>query len=482
MREGATLGTVAARTEGRLLGDPQTWISHVTHDSRATRAGGLFVAIRGLERDGHDFVPDAIERGAAAICVEEQQSSDIPQVVVEEGRVALARAAAAVYRDPSHEIRVVGITGTNGKTTVTHLLESIASHAGRRSGLIGTLGARIADRQIDTDRTTPEADDAQRLLRAMVSEDLELVAMEVSSHALALRRTDEIRFALACFTNFSQDHLDFHGNTNSYFLAKESLFRSAGLRAAVIWTGDAGGRRLAARVTVPTLRVNRHGDADVWPSDMEMGLDGSQFLVHLPDGKVEVSLPMVGDFNIDNALLAAACAHLVGFTPDEIVEGIGSVSPVPGRFALVSGDHPVAVFVDYAHTPDGIQTVLATAQALTERRVLVVFGAGGDRDRSKRRRMGEVAALGDIVIVTSDNPRSEAPEEIAAEVAAGVSDIGGDPHVVLDRRLAIREAIALAQPGDVVLILGKGHEQTQEIGGRLIPFDDVAVAREELGS
>ncbi len=480
MAEGLTLAAVASRTGGVLEGDPDVVVTDVTHDSSEAAEGSLFVAIKGFTRDGHLFVHEAVDRGASAVCVEERQQVSVPQILVADGRVALASAAAAVHGDPSHKMDVVGVTGTNGKTTVTRLLEAIGVQAGRQTGIVGTLGAGIRSRHVPMARTTPEASDLQRLLAEMVDVGVQFVAMEVSSHALALHRVDETRFRVAGFTNLGRDHLDFHGDIERYFSAKQRLFRFPGLQAAAIWTGDPAGERLAHGTTVRTLRVGRSQQADVWAEHVEQSIQGSRFVAHFPHFDLELAPRIPGDFNVDNALMAAACAHLVDVAPEHISEGIASLAFIPGRFQVVSGDDPRRVIVDFAHTPDSVRSAVRSARSLTEGSLIVVLGAGGDRDTAKRPLMGNAASAADVVIVTSDNPRSEQPSEIAASVADGVRQLGGEPVVEIDRRLAIRRAVKRAQAGDLVLILGKGHEMGQEIGEAVVPFSDRDAAIEEL--
>ena len=480
MGEGAPLAAVAERAHGTVVGDAGVVLTDVTHDSREAAEGSLFVAIRGRHHDGHDYVTSAVAKGASAVCVEHRAPVTVPQLIVGDGRRALAQAAAVVHDDPSHRVAVVGITGTDGKTTVTHLVESIARASGRVTATIGTLGAGVAGEQVATERTTPEASDLQRMLASMLRQRVELVVMEVSSHALALHRVDEVRFRIAAFTNLGRDHLDFHASVEDYLLVKERLFHSPGLEAAAVWIEDAGGRRIASRSPVPVLRVGRSPEADVWASALAPELVGTRFTLHLLDDRIDLRLPLGGVFNVENALVAAGCAHLCGFGLDEIGTGLEAAPWLPGRFEVLSEGEPFSVVVDYAHTPEGITTMVRAARAVTSGRVIVVFGAGGDRDWSKRPLMGRAAATADVVVVTSDNPRSEMPAEIIADVAAGVVAGGGDPLEVPDRRSAIRLALSHAHSGDTVLVLGKGHEQGQDLGDRIVPFDDRSVVREEL--
>jgi UDP-N-acetylmuramoyl-L-alanyl-D-glutamate--2,6-diaminopimelate ligase len=384
----------------------------------------------------------------------------------------MASLAASIHDHPSRQTAVIGVTGTNGKTTVTFLLEAIARHAGRSCGLIGTVVTRLGDVYFENPRTTPEATDLQRLFRRMVDGGAEIVSCEVSSHALALGRADETRFAVGAFTNLSQDHLDFHGGMEEYFRAKARLLEMANEK--VVWVEDPFGLRLAE--THPTaLRVGwNHG---VTARQIEGDSRGTDFQLLLPSGTAPARLQLPGRFNLANALIAAGCAYLLGLTVDEIAAGLGALSSVPGRFEVIAQD-PVTVVVDYAHTPEGIDTVIETARTLASGRVIVTFGAGGGRDRGKRPQMGRAASAADLVIVTTDNPRFEDPEAIIAEVMAGVDHPAA--IAVVDRREAIATALDSARPGDIVLILGKGHETTQEANGILRPFSDQRIVRSLL--
>lgn len=478
--EPVPLGELAPVVAGRVGGDPATLISDVTHDSRAAGPGMLFVAVRGFTVDGHRFVPAARAAGTAAVCVEEDPRDGGPTLVVADTRAALGLLAARVHGEPSRRLRLVGITGTNGKTTVAHLVESIAAGAGMSPAVVGTVGARIAGRPEVVQRTTPEASDFQRLLARMVDAGTEVAAVEVSSHALALGRVVGSRFTVAAFTNLSRDHLDFHPDMESYYRAKASLFTPQLTERAVIWVDDPAGERLAAQTTLPVVSVGLRGGVEITAAQMRVSLKGSHFLLLGPGPPVPVHLPLVGEFNVANALVAAGVGTALGIPSDTIAAGIGQVAAVPGRFEIVETGRDYTVVVDYAHTPDGVATVVGTARRLAEGgRVIAVLGAGGDRDQAKRPLMGAAAAAADLAVITSDNPRSEDPGSIIAQVAAGA--VGGPAGVEIepDRRLAIRRALAAAGPGDVVLVLGKGHEQGQEYADRVLPFDDRAVAREE---
>jgi UDP-N-acetylmuramoyl-L-alanyl-D-glutamate--2,6-diaminopimelate ligase len=462
-----------APTEARELD-----VTGVAYDTRQVAPGTLFFCVPGFTRDGHDFAPEAIARGAVALVVQRPLALDVPEVLVPDVRASMAPAAAAFYGDPTSQLLTTGVTGTNGKTTTAFLLRGLLETAGRPTGLLGTVLSVVGGVEHEVVRTTPEAIDLQRTFREMLDAGDQAVAMEVSSHALKLHRADAIHFAAAVFTNLTQDHLDFHGTMDDYFASKRRLFTDSAPAAAVINIDDPYGRRLAADLADPiTFAIER--DATYRAVDVETELRGTRLTVTGPDGELALCSPLRGRFNVYNALGAVATARALGVRDDTIARAIARSGQVPGRFEPVDEGQDFAVLVDYAHTPDSLENVLNAARSLTAGRVHVVFGCGGDRDRGKRPLMGEIARrLADQMIVTSDNPRSEDPEAIIDEILSGAgSDI---PHTA-DRRAAIAEAIEGAQPGDVVLIAGKGHEQGQEFAdGRKLPFDDCAVAREVL--
>jgi len=473
--ERVTLDRLAAVGAATVIGDGDTRIGDVTHDSRSAGPGDLFVAIRGARHDGHEFVTST---AAAAACVEVPVEAVIPQLVVPNTRAALPWLAAEVHGHPSRRLQVVGITGTNGKTTVAHMLASIIEAAGRSAGVIGTIGARIGSNQIDLERTSPEASDFQRLLRRMVEAGVEVAAVEVSSHALEFGRMDATEYAVVAFTNLSQDHLDLHGDMESYFHTKASLLLDT-TATAVVNIDDPWGARLASMIPRPVVPVGESGEYRA--VDIRLGLTGSEFVLITPEGQERVHLPLGGRFNIDNALTAAACAGSLGLAVADIAAGLGATEPIPGRMEPVEEGQQAAILVDYAHTPEGIGQVLESVRPFVPGRITVVVGAGGDRDADKRAEMGRAASQADVVLFTSDNPRSEDPAVIIDALLAGAD---GPAEVIIesDRRLAIRQAIAEAGAGDAVLILGKGHEPGQEIAGRVFPFDDRQVAREAVAA
>src|SRR3954454_6850950 len=461
-----------------LLGDgPDVEITGLAYDNRKVEPGTLFFCVPGFTRDGHDFAQDAIERGATALVVERPLGLGVPEVQVDDVRAAMAPVAARFNGDPTAELDVVGITGTNGKTTSAFLVRGLLEAAGRACGLLGTIKTVVAGRDETGVRTTPEAIDLQAAFRAMVDGGDAACAMEVSSHALELHRADAIHFAVAVFTNLSQDHLDFHPSMEAYWAAKRKLFAMAP-RVSVVNVDDEHGRELAATLADPvTVAIDR--PATLRATGVRSGIDGSAFTVEAPEGAVPMRLPVPGRFNVLNALGAAAAGRALRVGLAAVAAALPGVARVPGRFEPVDAGQPFAVVVDYSHTPDGLENVLRAAREAADGRVLCVFGCGGDRDRGKRPLMGRVAdELADRAIVTSDNPRSEDPEAIIAEVLAGMGS--GAEHEA-DRRAAIRLAVGDARPGDVVVIAGKGHEQGQELAnGVKVPFDDVTVAREAL--
>jgi len=473
-----TLIEIAELTGGEVVGDGMAPILNVEHDSRRCRSGTLFVAIRGFEADGHSYIDNAIANGATAVCVDHPIDSNVPQLVVEDTRLALGPVSSVLYGRPTEHVPVIGVTGTNGKTTVTHLLEAIGNAAGRNAAVIGTIGARIAGERIPLERTTPEASELQALFAEMQERSVDLIAMEVSSHSLALHRVDGTHFQVVAFTNLSQDHLDFHKDMDTYFAAKAQLFSAARADKAVIFTDDPYGARLASTIDVPVTKVGFGAEADIRAEAAITSTSHSDFVIITNQGSYPVRLGLGGTFNVANALVAAGCALGVGIAIEHVVEGLEAIRPVLGRFEVVSGEHPISVIVDYAHTPDGIRAVIEAARVATPGRVIVVVGAGGDRDQSKRAAMGAAASAADQVIVTSDNPRSEDPAVIAEAVRSGIAM--GDPIIELDRRKAIFNAVRVASEGDVVLVLGKGHETTQAFKDRTVHFDDREVARAAL--
>ncbi len=474
---------------GSLSGPSIGFVTGIVYDSRVVEPGNVFVALRGRHADGTRFAPQALERGAVAIVSEELPPAEVTAAwtTVADARLALALLAAAYYRHPSAEMQVVGITGTNGKTTTAHLVAAIFEASGIRCGLLGTVAYRIAGEVRDATRTTPEAPDVQSMLRDMVTAGCGACAMEVSSHALSLCRVDGMGFAAGIFTNLTRDHLDFHAGMDEYFRAKQRLFDLLAPGApAVVNIDDPRGGALVDRVANPvTYALNR--PADVVAGPLAISLEGLSFEARTPRGTLQIRSSLVGRPNVYNILAAVAATSALGIATEAIERGVRALDGVPGRFQLVStAKDEVTVVVDYAHTDDALRNLLETARPLARGRLITVFGCGGDRDRTKRPLMGAVAGrLSDVIVVTSDNPRTEDPARIVDEVCRGLTPdtrkaAGQRLLTIVDRREAIETAVGLARPGDLVLIAGKGHEKYQAIAGRVLPFDDVAVAREAL--
>jgi UDP-N-acetylmuramoyl-L-alanyl-D-glutamate--2,6-diaminopimelate ligase len=487
------LATLLEALPGKtVLGSPARSATGVAYDSRRVQPGDVFVAVPGLKQDGRRYVGEALERGAAAIVLEGEDilaGSPAPRIVVPSAREALARLAGAYFGHPSRALTMVGITGTNGKTTTSLLVDALFRRLGVKTGVIGTIEYRIGDEARPAGQTTPEAVELQSLLAEMRESGVGAVSMEVSSHALALHRVDGVEFDVAVFTNLTQDHLDFHGTLESYRQAKARLFSlvAAGTkprRTAVINADDPAGRSMVEGVGLPAIAFGIGAGNDVRPRVFTSASDGIRMDVLTPAGDLEIRSPLVGEHNVMNLLGAVSVGLAFGIERTVVAEALGSVSAVPGRFERVEAGQPFLVVVDYAHTPDALERVLATGRRLVApgARLAVVFGCGGDRDRGKRPLMGAIAGrLADRVWVTSDNPRSEVPEAIVAEIVAGLpADARGRHLAMPDRKAAIHGALQSAEPGDVVVIAGKGHETYQIIGSDVLPFDDRAVARAVL--
>jgi UDP-N-acetylmuramoyl-L-alanyl-D-glutamate--2,6-diaminopimelate ligase len=449
---------VAAMGAVDVVGRAPVGVQELAYSTDGIGPGTLFFCVPGARADGHDFAGEAVANGAVALVVERPLDVSVPQVVVPDSRAAMAPAADVFFGQPTHELQVVGVTGTNGKTTTTFLVYAILAAAGRRPGLVGTIEARVGGERRGVKRTTPEAIDLQRLFREMLDAGDRSVSMEASSHASALHRLNRVRFAALVFTNLSHEHLDFHADMEEYFQAKRRLFLDGAPAAVNI--GDEYGRRLA----------------DELPDALTFGVTDDAVVG--PQVLAGIELKLRGRFNVENALGAVAAARLLGIEDDAIARGLESVRGVPGRFESIDEGQPFDVIVDYAHKPFALESVLHAARELASGRVLCVFGCGGDRDREKRPQMGRIATeFADVVIVTNDNPRNEDPQEIIDAIVAGAA---GDVEVEPDRAAAIAKAIEAADEGDVVLIAGKGAEQGQEFADRTIPFDDRESAREAL--
>jgi UDP-N-acetylmuramoyl-L-alanyl-D-glutamate--2,6-diaminopimelate ligase len=471
--------------EGRV-GDVDD-VRGLSYDSRHVEQGDLFIALKGLKASGSDFAADAIQRGAVAVVSDSPASASItvPWVVVEDAREAMAVLANEFYDHPSQSMSVVGITGTNGKTTTAYLLRALFEAAGMKTGLLGTVTYMVGDEEVSASRTTPEAPDVQRMFRLMVDRGCAACVMEVSSHALALKRVDGTRFAAAVFTNLTRDHLDYHRNMESYFAAKRRLFEMLPGRApGVINLDDPRGDALMRATSNPiTYAISK--PADITPGPLSLTWEGLQFDVRTPRGQVHVRSRLVGRPNVSNILAAVSTATALDIPVAAIEKGLAELEGVPGRFQMVSDARDnIAVVVDYAHTDDALKNLLETARPLAQSRVITVFGCGGDRDRTKRPLMGAVASrLSDVVIVTSDNPRGEDPARIIEEIKLGIQIAereAGTFFAIVDRLEAIEQALKMAEPGDLVLLAGKGHEKTQVIGNQELPFDEVEIARVAL--
>ncbi len=477
--------------ECSLQGDVPATVSGVTDDSRKVATGECFVAVTGFRQDGRRFIPDALSRGATMVVAEPPDplpEERVLRVLVPAARPALAALADAYWGHPSRALTVVGITGTNGKTTTSYLVDALLRTRGGPTGVIGTVQYRLGDETTPAAQTTPDAAELQAMLARMRDAGVRGVSIEVSSHALALSRVGGIDFDVAIFTNLTRDHLDFHGTFDEYRRAKRRLFQLlAGSekpgRTAVVNTDDPAGAGMVAGLAVPVLTFGLRRAAMVRAAEYTSALDGIRVLVETPRGRARLRSPLIGEHNVMNLLGAVACGIALDLPLDEIAGALASVSAVPGRFERVDAGQSFLVVVDYAHTPDALERVLVTARALTAGRLVVVFGCGGDRDRTKRPIMGEIGTrLADRVWVTSDNPRSEVPEAIIEEIVAGIpAGTPADRCVTMpDRHRAIEGALRWARPGDCVVIAGKGHETYQLIGAEVLPFDDRAVARQIL--
>lgn len=482
-----TLAEILQQIEGaEALGDTQVSISGITHDSRKVSPGDIYVCITGFKQDGHDYAGAAVQAGAAALVVDRFLNLNVPQIKVENTRQKVGLIAAAVFGNPAGQLQLVGVTGTNGKTTVTHLIEKIAQAAGQQTGLIGTLGARIGERDLPGSHTTPESTEVQELLSEMVASGVKTAVMEVSSHALDLGRVNGCLFSAAIFTNLSQDHLDYHQNMEEYLKAKSLLF--AGMtesrrQFAVLNADDPSCEYLGQKVPCRVVTYGVDTEADYQAKQIKLSAAGVAFKVSFQDKQIDVFYSTPGKFSVYNALAALAWAIEAGYPTEIIVGTLAGIKGVPGRFQSIRKGQPFQVIVDYAHTPDGLENVLSTAREITSGRLITVFGCGGDRDRTKRPLMGEAAGRwSDILVVTSDNPRTENPDKIIEDILPGLAGISY--QIIVDRRKAIAHACSIAEPGDTIVIAGKGHEDYQIIGTEKIHFDDreeVGLALKELG-
>lgn len=466
-------------TPKKISGEPHTEISGLTYDSRLVKPGDLFAAILGTRQDGHRYLEEAVKKGAAALLVETPlKNSSIPQIVVSNSREALAHMAAAFYHHPDEQLTLIGVTGTNGKTTTTYLVEAIFQKTGIKTGIIGTIQYKIGEKIIPTKNTTPESADLFQMFREMAETGVGAAAIEVSSHALDQGRIEGIHFNAAVFTNLTQDHLDYHQTIEAYFQAKAKLFEAHFLKknaVAVINLDDPFGQRLQNQIKTPTITYGLDKKADVRASQIQLQWKETSFQVETPKGGCFIKLPLAGEFNVYNAMAAIGVGLSQNLPLETIQAGLESAKPVRGRFELASENQPFAVIVDYAHTPDGLENLLQSAKKLTPKKLIVVFGCGGDRDRGKRPKMGAIAEnFADEIIVTSDNPRSEDPMAIIREIEKGMNK---PHHVEPDRQKAIGLALSLAKPHDSVIIAGKGHETMQIFKDKSIHFDDREIVK-----
>ena len=464
-------------------------VAGLTYDSRRVQPGMVFIAIPGGQADGHDYINTAISRGASAIICERNgfSSSRATKIKVPDAREAMARVAATYYRHPSTKLQVIGVTGTNGKTTVAFIMKEILEAAGIKTGLLGTVRYEIGDRVIPAHRTTPEALETQQMMAQMVLSGCQACVMEVSSHALEQKRVSGIEFDVAIFTNLTQDHLDYHGTMENYLAAKQKLFTKTANGSkrgtVVINIDDANGAKLAEESDVAVkFTYGIRGAARLRATKIQLGAEASHFTIEGPDQSFACKLPLIGRHNIYNALAATSAALALAVDVKKIQSAFAKMTPVPGRLESVSCGQPFNVFVDYAHTDDALHNVLTTLREITKGRLLLLFGCGGSRDTGKRAKMGAVAAEhADFTLITSDNPRRESPAAIAAQIEEGFRSVKATDYAVeLDRKRAIAEILSRAQPGDTVLLAGKGHETYQEFEDTVVPFDDRVFAREAL--
>ena len=474
------LSCLAKPTAHTLIGE-DVEVKELKYNSRKVEKGDVFCCVVGTLADGHKYAPQAVEAGAAALVVERKLDIDTPQILVENTRIAMAEMAAAYYGNPADEMVMVGITGTNGKTSTSYMLKAIAERMGKKVGLIGTIRNMIGDIIIDTERTTPESVDLQRILRQMKDENVDVVIMEVSSHSLDQKRVHGITYDVGCFTNLTQDHLDYHKTFENYFAAKKLLF--AQCKKAVINLDDSYAADMVAGMNLPVLTVGIREKADVTASEIDITTRGVQFDFNYRNVTSRFNVPIPGLFSVFNAMSAAGIALALGWTLDSIKYGLEHMVGVSGRLEpLPTGKNEFTVLLDYAHTPDALENLLKTVRGFATGRVVTLFGCGGDRDQAKRPIMGEIAGrFSDFAIVTSDNPRSEDPMQIIASVEDGVKKSGCEYIVIENRRDAIEYALKNAMKNDVIILAGKGHENYQEINGGKHHFDEKEIVAEILG-
>ncbi len=473
-----------------LVGNIEQEINYISYDSRNVRPGSLFVCIKGFKTDGHQYIQSAINNGAIAILVEDEIKVENQEIVIlrtNNTRQALSKLAANYYHNPSKKLCLVGVTGTNGKTTITHLIKAMLEGAGKKAGIIGTLYAKIGDREKDLKHTTPEAPEIEEFINLAVQEKADYVVMEVSSHALDLHRVDDLDFNVAIYSNLSQDHLDYHHSMESYREAKLKLFNminAAKPGFTIVNADDSNADYFIAASNGQAITYGINQDSNVKALKLKTSLKGTSFLVKYNDQEFKINTKLIGLFSVYNILAAIAFGLQEGIDTAIIKRVLEDIEGVPGRFEQINCGQKFSVIVDYAHTPDGLENILKTARKIAENRIITVFGCGGDRDKTKRPLMGEIAALySDFCVVTSDNPRSEEPQKIIEDIIPGLDKVEHSRYaMIIDRREAIQHAINLARPGDLVIIAGKGHETYQLIGDQVLDFDDRRVAREILRS
>lgn len=467
----------------RITSGEETEIGFLTADSRAKGENGLFFCLPGARFDGHDFAPQALSNGCCALVVERELDLPCPQVLVSDVRAAMARIASAFNGHPERRLRLVGITGTKGKTTTTYMLKSVIEAAGFSCGIIGTTGCIAGNTKLPSQLTTPDPIEMFEILRIMADAGVQIVCMEVSAHALYLRKLKGIVFEAAAYTNFSQDHLDFFGTMEKYLAAKKILFEGDMVRNAAINVDEETAEYIQEGMVCPSMTYGISGDADLFARDIEITESGVSFTLNLRKLHTErIHLLLTGMFNVYNAMTTAACALILGISLEDIRKGLESMVSVPGRVEMLDTKTPYRMILDYSHSPDALQNILHTVREFCRGRLILVFGCGGDRDKGKRPIMGEIAGrLADYSILTSDNPRSEDPMAILAAIEAGIKPTGAKYEIVENRREAIRQAMEMAVGGDIIVLAGKGHETYQEIGGVKYPFDEKVVVSELLG-
>lgn len=486
---GKTCAELFAGMDCTIIGNPSEVVEGLAYRSDRVCPGDMFFCIVGLTVDGHSYAQDAIDRGAKVLVVERKvylaDATDVTEVVVSDSRKAMAVVAANFYDHPSAAMQLVGVTGTNGKTTTTYLVDHISRSVGKRTGVIGTVGNTIGDVHEKSEHTTPESPDLQKLFARMRDARCDVVSMEVSSHALDLVRTWGTDFAVTAFTNLTQDHLDYHHTFEAYFEAKSLLFSKAYPARRVINVNDKWGKTLLRRCTENGDNVITTGfdpSAQIHPLEVEYGAASTTVTLEVRGVRHTFTYPLVGKFNVENVMTAFGVALQLGYSASDVIKALEDAAPVPGRLERVRAeqDGGISVYVDYAHTPDALEKAISSVKALTDQRTIVVFGCGGNRDSSKRSIMGKASLAADYVVVTSDNPRKENPQAIIDDIVSGMAAGAGRFEVVPDRREAIARAIELAQPGDAILLAGKGHEDYQIVGDEVLSFDDRLVAAEEL--